>query len=72
MIFVLEATGKRDEVEFITLKVFDTEEEAEAHCQEVFRVGKYWRNAIIVPVGKEFDIMDLAEDDIGNLLWHLD
>ena len=72
MPIVLEATGKRDELETICIKEFGSNTEADNYCDEVFKGGKYWKNAFIVTPDHEYDTEDLAEDRHGNHLWGID
>lgn len=56
MYIVLVTQGKRESVDYVTVKLFDSKSDAQIYCGNVSDTGtKYWTRAQIVPEGVEIE-----------------
>ena len=57
MVIVLETSGKHESVDYATVRVFDTLEEANDYCHGVATgLVKYWTEAIVVQNGEKIEL----------------
>lgn len=59
MIIVLETSGKRDCVDNVKVKLFESREEAQQYCDKTTdnpMDEKYWRYAEIIEEGHEYEM----------------
>ena len=57
MYIVLETSGKHETVDYATVRIFATREDANEHCRKVATGQvKYWTEAIIVDDGERIEL----------------
>lgn len=56
MITVIKLQGKAPNVSYVSVHIFDTQDEAQEFCQEHTIDALYWSYAVIVLPGEAFEV----------------